>query len=207
MWGGWYNDEVIMNEMAKYRQIYADSINKAVRQSKAELAVFIDESNYYHLASDRLRNAPFNQRHALGLAGMPYDLYDISDFKAVYKKYKAVIFISGLKTDHLKSAVSLCRAGKIAYLLTSHQKATFTAKEIQRFCKANGVHVYCDSQDIVYVNNNYIAVHACSDGKKELTFTDEVTLTDLLDSGAAVKGKTVEIEMKHGETKLFEIMR
>ncbi|MBR2731483.1 MAG: hypothetical protein IKD72_05805 [Clostridia bacterium] len=85
MWGGWYHDPDLLAELRQMREIYADSLAADDRASKAELAVFVDESAYCHLTDCGLRGAAFDQRRALGALGAPYDLYDLSDFKTVYQ--------------------------------------------------------------------------------------------------------------------------
>ena len=47
--------------------------------------------------------------------GTPYDVFDVFDFPAVYKNYKAVIFTSSVKTDNMKRAVNLCRYFNVPY--------------------------------------------------------------------------------------------
>ena len=205
MWGGWYKDADLMNEMKNFAEIYADSLKDSDRASKSEVAVFVDESAYKYMTNNALRNAVYNQRHALGLMGTSYDMYDVSDFEAVCGKYKAVIFISNVKTEYLKNALSICKEKNIPYIIISALKREFSVKELRAFLAKNGVHVYCETDDIVYINENYLAIHAVNGGKKTIRFDKQYSVKPLIGTGDAVRGDTYTVTMNKGETRLFRL--
>ncbi len=207
MWGGWYDSPAILAEMAQMREIYASSLSKEDRKSTAEVAVFVDESAYKYMTDCALRSAPFNMRRALGSAGAPYDLYDVSDFEAVCEKYKAVIFLSELRTEYMTKALDICKKNKIPYISASNLKKDYTAAEIRAFYEANGIHIYCDSGDIVCVSDNYLAVHSSQEGEKIIRLKSERSYRELLENeGITGRGDMIRIEMKADETKLFELI-
>lgn len=205
MWGGWYADEDIMNEMATYKSIYEQSITDADRSSKAEVAIFVDESAYKYLTSGSLRNIFFNQRKELGYMGTPYDIYDVNDFEEVYGKYKAVILLSNAKTENMEKALGICKAEKVPYIMTSPLKDKFTVNELRAFCKANGVHIYCETEDIVYVNENFICIYAVTAGEKTLDLGRERNISELLGGTYCGKTDAFTVEMQKGETRLFRL--
>ncbi len=205
MWGGWYADEDIMNEMATYKSIYEQSITDADRSSKAEVAVFVDESAYKYLTDGSLRNIFHSRRSELGLMGAPYDIYDVNDFEAVYGNYKAVILLSNAKTVNMENALSLCKANGVPYIMTSSLKEKFTVSELRAFCKTNGVHVYCETDDIIYVNENYICIYAVTEGEKTLSLGRERNVSELLGGTYQGAADTVTVKMQKGETKLFRL--
>lgn len=205
MWGGWYADDDIMNEMASYKKIYEQSITDSDRSSKAEVAVFVDESAYKYLTDCSLRNIFHTQRKELGLMGAPYDIYDVYDFEEVYKNYKAVILLSSAKTVYMDNARKLCKANNVPYIMTSNLKEKFTVNELRAFCKTNGVHIYCESEDIVYVNENYICIYAVTAGTKSLELGRERNVSELLAGNYQGNTATINVEMQKGETKLFRL--
>ena len=205
MWGGWYADEDIMSEMATYKSIYEQSITDADRKSKAEVAVFVDESAYKYLTDSPFRNIFFNQRKELGYIGTPYDIYDVYDFDEVYKNYKAVILLSNAKTVYMENARNLCQANKVPYIMTSSLKDKFTVNELRAFCQANGVHIYCETDDIVYVNENYISINAVTDGEKTLSLGKERHVQELLGGTYQGTADTITVTMQKGETKIFRL--
>lgn len=205
MWGGWYADEDIMNEMSVYKKIYDESIKDADRGSKAQVAVFVDESAYKYLTECSLRNVAHVSREELGFMGTPYDMYDVCDFEEVYEKYMAVIFLSGAKTEYMKKALSLCKENDMPYIMTTGLKERFTVNELRAFCKTNGVHIYCETDDIVYVNENYLCIYAVNGGEKTIELDREKAVKELLGGTYESTTATVSITMQKGETKLFRL--
>ena len=204
MWGGWYGDEKLMAEIGRLYRIYEASLTKPGRGSVAEVAVFTDERAYFLMTECGQRNVAFEQRGPLGYMGAPYDIYDVFDFMQVFPRYKAAVFAVGLRTDSIARAEETCKARGIPYLSAAGTGRPFTAEQLRALCKNAGVHIYCADGDIVYVNNNYVAVHAVSDGVKTLRFLQNTTLCDLLDGGGALKGTEIKLPMRRGETRLFE---
>ena len=133
MWGGWYNDPDILSEMKEFTEIYTSSLAKNNRSGVAEVAVFVDESAYKYMTECGLRNAAFDRRRELGRAGAPYNCYDISDFEAVYKNCKAIIFLSELKTEYMQKALALCKKDGIKYISASKLKTEFSTAELRAF--------------------------------------------------------------------------
>lgn len=208
MWGGWYNSPTLLAEMRQMHEIYAGSLSAANRASVAEVGVFVDESAYKHLTEGAIRGTAFNARQPLGYLGAPYDLYDVNDFESVYQKYKAIVFLSDCKTERMSKALALCRQNKIRYLTTSDVKKTFSVKELRAFCKTQGVHIFCSSDDIVYVNENFIAIHAVTAGSKTLTLNGVYAYRALLGGdGLQGSGERIAIQMNENETVLFQITK
>ncbi|MBR2877350.1 MAG: hypothetical protein IKC01_09435 [Clostridia bacterium] len=205
MWGGWYADDDIMKEMAVYKNIYEQSLTYSDRGSKAEVAVFVDESAYKYLADCSRRCIFHTQRNELGIMGTPYDIYDANDFKSVYKNYKAVILLEAAKTECMKNAHKLCKADNIPCITTSEQKEKFTVNELREFCEKNGVHIFCETNDIIYVNENYLFIYAVDDGKKTLNLKKAKSVRELLGSDYFNKTSTFTLEMKKGESRLFAL--
>ncbi len=208
MWGGWYHDPALLDELAEMRDILASSMEKLNRASSSELAVFADESSFRILNDSPARNAVFNQRTQLGLIGAPYDMYDLFDFETVFDKYKGIIFAAPCQTANLKRAIALCEEKSIPYLSFSFKKFNFTSSELRDFCRSNGIHIYCETDDVFYINDNYFAIHATEGGVKTVEFKDLYSFRELLTQDV-VNGITDKISftMKKNETKLFEISR
>ena len=207
MWGGWYADYDIMNEMAIYKSIYEQSLTDTHRSSIAEVAVFVDEGAYKYLTNCSLRNIFHTQRNELGLMGAPYDIYDVYDFEAVYKNYKAVILLSNARTTYMKNALNLCITNNIPYIMTSSLKENFTVNELRAFCKTNRVHIYCVTDDIIYVNENYICIYAVTSGEKTLKLDKERYINEMLGGTYQGTADTFTFEMQKGQTRLFTFKR
>lgn len=203
MWGGWYDDPALKAELTRFFEIYKDSLTKPRRGSVAELAVFVDERAYARMTDCDRRNAICGQRGALGRMETPYDIYDVSDFPDVYRRYKGVVLFTGIGTEGAAAAKALCEKSGAPYLTNIDREPFFSVEELRAFCGACGAHLYADAGDILYVNAHYCAVHAVTGGIKTLRFPAETTLRDLLDGAPPLTGKEIAFPMKKGETRLF----
>ncbi len=206
MWGGWFDDPAILADMKQMREIYARSLKNSNRKSVAEVAVFADADAYRYMTECGLRNTAFDRRRELGNMGAPYDYFDVADFEAVYNNYKAVIFVSCVRTPNMKKALELCKKDGVEYISVSKLKPEFSAKEYRAFCEANGVHIYNRTDDIVYINENYAVIHANSGGEKKIYLDGGCAYAELFcENGLRGEGTVISVAMQAGETKLFEI--
>ncbi len=207
MWGGWYADPAIHAALRRMREICADSLRKEQRGSCAEFAVFVDERAYAYMTDCPLRSAPFVQRIALGQLGAPYDIYDLSDFSAVCGRYNCVLFLSEGITPAADRARGVCAARRIPYLSASARKPTFTAAELRAFCAENGVHIYSETDDLVYVGGPYLAICATAAGEKTVRLRGKGHFRELLaENGIRGVSDTISVRMRENETRLFEIL-
>ena len=72
--------------------------------------------------------------------------------------------------------------------------------------KFAGVHVYCDSEDVLYVGRRYITFHAASSGKKTLRFPKKCDVYEVYEDKYYGQGVTeIEFDAYFGETKMFKI--
>lgn len=203
MWGGWYSDPDIMNEMKLFREIYTDSLTKSDRRSGAETAVFIDESAFAYMTECPLRDAGHSLRKNLGLCGLSYDMYDVFDFEEVCSRYKAVIFMSCAVTERMQAALKLCEENNIPYLIPSEEKESFSVSELMGFLAASGVTLPCPDGDILYINKNYAALCAQSGGIKTVNLGKKCRITGLIGGDFHAGSDTITIKMKKGEVRLF----
>ena len=89
--------------------------------------------------------------------------------------------------------------------MTSSLKDKFTVNELRAFCQANGVHIYCETDDIVYVNENYISIYAVTAGEKTLSLGKERNVQELLGGTYQGTADTITVTMQKGETKIFRL--
>ena len=105
----------------------------------------------------------------------------------------------------MENALRICKENDIPYIMTSPLKKKFTVNELRAFCQTNGIHIYCESDDIVYVNENYICIYAVTEGEKTLDLGKERSITELLAGTYQGKSATLTLEMQQGETRLFRL--
>lgn len=79
---------------------------------------------------------------------------------------------------------------------------------IREVAKFAGVHIYSESEDVIYVNNNYLTIHASTTGTKKITFKTNVSPYEVYENKYYGKDiKTLEFYMKKGKTLMFRLDR
>ena len=156
MWGGWYADETYMTEMREFLEISKDAINKPMG-SVSQLAVFVDEKSYKYLPGGALA---YVAREMLGKLGAPYDCYLASDYERVKERYSAVILIDPYRTPLTDAIVSDAEKRSIGCFVIKPENAAVTPAELRQFCRDCGVHLYTETDAVVYANESYLFVHA-----------------------------------------------
>ena len=66
-------------------------------------------------------------------------------------RMKAVLFLSGVRTERMLRALELCEADRLPRLCLSETELRYSAARLREFCRASGVHIYCETDDILYV--------------------------------------------------------
>ncbi|MBR5446117.1 MAG: hypothetical protein IKV57_08335 [Clostridia bacterium] len=172
MWGGWYDDDRYRALLKKCREI-CDAAMDTDRSSTAELAVFIDERAY--AIEGCAAGMPYSIRKNLGYLGSPYDVYMIDDYPAVKEQYKAYIFICPAETPRMSAAVA--DAGTLGMVISGLNPDP--APELLRdFCRAHGIHLWCDRDAVVYGSTEYLFLHTKDAGEYALHLPAGITLTE-----------------------------
>lgn len=82
-----------------------------------------------------------------------------------------------------------------------------SANIVRELSRMAGVHIYCDSDDVLYANNSYLTFHAATSGKKRITLPKTETLKEVYSGKVYAKNSsTCEFELLKGETLMFEII-
>lgn len=67
-----------------------------------------------------------------------------------------------------------------------------------------GCHIYTDSEDVLYANDNFVAIHASFDGKRRIYFKKTCSPYELYEKRYYGKNVNhIDVEMNLGETKMF----
>lgn len=78
----------------------------------------------------------------------------------------------------------------------------------RKYAKEAGVHIYCDSDDVLFAGFGYITFHAAFPGRKVIRLPENSTVRDLF-SGEVLAEKTDRFSFDVGlhESRIFEIIR
>ena len=204
MWGGWYDDIVLMNELAKMKCIY-DALEPI--NTKSEVAFFADERAYARIYSHspELRGIA-DTRTAMGNTGAPYDVYMAEDAETVLGGYKAAVFAMPYPSATGQKAIETCKRLGIPYLTVDTEKCALSTDEITAFYKDSGVHLYNEENNVVYVGNGFLALHSLKAGKKALKLTRPLSVTPVFGAESPRQdGDTVTFTVSENGTALFKI--
>ena len=168
MWGGWYADPAMMAEMRDFAHLAERVLDWPDRSSLAETALFIDEA-YFAYADDQNRAMSVNGpiRRDLARSGVLCDVYLASDYDRAMAlgRYKAVIL--ALPADTVRMEQLAARNPDALAL-----RGESSPEELREFCRRRGVHIWCESGDVVYANRYFAALYASGAGEKRIALPD-----------------------------------
>lgn len=204
MWGGWYSHPRYMREAARCLKLYEKISDRY--GFVPEMAVFADGELYQRQGmSHPSYKSQAYIKNSLGNSGIPYDLYLLSDFDSVINNYKAVIFPAAISSPKIETAVELCRKKGIPYIVASLDKWQFTVDELRSFAESAGVHVFCHSNDVIYVGNGILAVHSASSGEKEIKLPKKAIIKNVCSNKKPFVSDKIVLNMKKYETIIFTL--
>ncbi len=205
MWGGWYAHPSYMREAKKCLWL-CQNLRPEKHSFKPEIAIFADGELYQRQKIGApLYRAPSELCNAFGNSGIPYEIYLLRDFEKHYREYKAIAFPIPVMSDRLKKAIQLCKEAKIPYLLVDEENPTYTPEQIRAFAKQAEVFVFCDTDDVIYVGNGLLGIHAATKGKKTVRLPQNSVLKDVYSREKAFTAAMFELHMEEFETRLFTI--
>ena len=192
MWGGWFADAKIMQELAQMRAAYEALLADASSAyPSAQVALFVDERAYANVAhtSDH-RHALNRTRVAMGNTGIPFDMYMVEDADRVLHRYKAAVFTAPVPSESGKNALMLCQKMNIPCLAANEEKSFFTADDLRDFLIFSGMHCYNTDGCVVYCANGILAVHTVKDGINKITLPERFVVRSLFGDFAQAKSIT-----------------
>jgi hypothetical protein len=165
-----------MDLMEKLHSLMQSEVGKPY-VSATEIAVVIDERVEEGVDDETRFKVCYHTRKQLGLIGAPYDGFLLSDIDKIGDNYKAVIVLAKKVNDEVKALVST----RNCFVITEENCET-EVDVLRRFCKNAGVHLYSETDAVVYANANYLFVHTTCDmaisslksGKLELILGDKI---------------------------------
>jgi hypothetical protein len=196
----------MMSELAELRRIADKALSLPKRESIAEVGVFVDEAAYAFL-EDGAVSGPvcYKSRKALGLAGAMYDIFLASDFMTVRKRYKLCVFLVPFMTDTVQAAIDVCQAERIPYIVHDTPEQDLTTATLRKAYAAAGVHSWCDSDDSVNANENFLVIHTATAGRKTIRLPRQRTIQPLLSDAPAFVSDAIELDLQQFETRLFRL--
>ncbi len=106
--------------------------------------------------------------------------------------------------DSRKSSINIkeCDGFTSIYCGTKFLSAD-VIKEIARFA---GCHIYSDTDDVLYVNKDYVTIHAAKSGTKTIHLPKKASAFEVYEEKYySENSESIVVEMLKGETKMFEL--
>lgn len=122
MWGGWYNQDQLMDFQQKAFALYREHVFSGGAENAAPIALFADDQTFLELTAD----SPYNDRLGLdtwvklGFTGTPYRMFLMDDFEEVDPaRYRLAVFASAhhFTQAQLKALESWKKDGRILLFL------------------------------------------------------------------------------------------
>jgi hypothetical protein len=103
-----------------------------------------------------------------------------------------------------RPAVSVRRLGKWSSVYSS--VPALPADLLRRIAKNAGVHLYVESDDLIYATKGLLAIHAGEDGTKRLRLPEACDLYDFYDKKLDARGtREFALDMSKGDTRVWQI--
>ena len=211
MWGGWFDSPELMQEMRDLLLLAQQHLDDRRRSSRSQVAVILDENAYAELTPDTQPLAMaicYHGRTPLGLAGAPYDIYDVSDFETIQGRYRAFVFLAPAHTPALDQALERCRQWQLPTLCfdaTTH--TSLNTDTLRDFYRRAGVHLWTDTDDVIYASDTLLAIHAHTAGTKRITLPEPRAIRPLLPAAADLPvSDTLTLTLQTGETRILRLM-
>ncbi len=178
MWGGWYKDSLLMDEVTRMKRIVDGSSESHPSPIRSEVVFFADETSYANLLSRSPHLSSITlTRTAMGNTGAPFDTYAVEDAEEVLGNYKAAVFPFPIPSEAGIRAMELCERLGIPYLRTTGEHPSLTSSRIRDFYEKSGVHLYVDEGDVIYVGDGYIGLHSAVAGTKTVSLPRTLKVT------------------------------
>ena len=204
MWGGWFDSPAMMKELAEFLKIEKMFMRDPVRKIPAECAFWLDETAFAYADPTQEHGLAKASRISIGQCGVPFDFYEIGDFPERGALYNANVFVVHADTPAVTAAIEACHQKGIPVMIMRPDEVP-SSDEVRNFCVKAGAHCYCATGDAVHIAPHLAAIHAASDGIKEIKLKKTYRIIPLLDSGNEFVSDVIRMEMKIGETKLFRL--
>lgn len=181
---GWFDDPQFWAVMRDFAKI-DDWFLKHPMPFRPEVALILEERAVYPLSKPN--PALSLQRGELGRMGTPYSQYLLDDVLAGRCPAKLLVVVLA-QTLTAERRAALARVAKGKTLLFVEEKA-LPAAELRAQARSLKIHLYTQTDAIVFANGPLVAVHALTEGPLTLTLRPG--------------GQPLALTLKRGETRVL----
>jgi len=189
MWGGWFSDPDLLDVIEKTNQFYTEFSPQNKNKMYSQVCVIVDEElSFWDASYGKLANEILSNSYPLAKTGAPYDLFLRTDLDSISSTQYKVIWMMGmlnLENEELLK-IEKWRQQGITVLWTNgygtniynknneevliEKKIKWTDLELKDIWERAGVHLYIDTDDVLYIGNNWLSIHTIEGGKRTIKF-------------------------------------
>ena len=210
MWGGWYDDPILMSELSRFLEIYKnDLFSDSANAPCAEVAVFADERAWanYTENSPAMLSLP-GTRIALGGTGVPFDNYLVEDAGRVICKYKAAVFPFPIPSEAGNDAIRLCKSFDIPYITAKDRASGLSSEELRDFFDKNSIRAAAPRGEVVYLGHGFAALHSATGGKKSIKLPFACRAVAVVGADFCEQtGEDITFELMENGTAVFKLWK
>lgn len=210
MWGGWYHDKEIMNELSEMKLLYDSLKTKSSKDlPSAEVVLFIDEKAYANIPQgNHLLNTVNHYRISMSHSGIPFDMCLVEDAESVINRYKFAIFTAPRPTENGKKAMELFKKHSIPFFASTEEMPYYDTEELRKALVDSGIHCYNSDGSVLYYGNGFIGIHTISDEETKITLPKKHKIRSLFDNyDNEFEADEIIINAPKHTTKIFEILK
>lgn len=207
MWGGWYACNELMHEIKRSLEFMKELTDSDLPATRSQVAVLFDEKYPFRVG---LKNPFFSIQKTihdkLGNTGMTFDAFLTEDYKQC-AYYEAVLFPfpETFDSDEIIKIKAFLKLKNIPFIQLKADDVNISPEDIRERLINVGVHCYCNTGDVIYHGNGYLAIHAATEGDKTITLPCAMNITPLNSEVKTFYSDTIEIKLKQYETVLFRV--
>ncbi len=225
MWGGWFSDPELLTVISKTQQWDSEFQSSANIDMQPQVCVFVDEElSFWDASYGSLTNKILSNRYALAKAGTPYDLFLRTDLEAISSSQFRVIWLMGMLklTEDEKLKIEAWRKQGITVLWTNGNKTViyerdgreismdgklnWPVSDLRDIWKKAGVHLYIDTDDVLYVGNNWLSIHTVDGGERTIEFPYNAKVIDPLNNKILADAtKSLRLKLNPKSTTLLRV--
>lgn len=223
MWGGWFEDAELQEVFSRHRNL-AELPPLDPPEMRPQVCVIADETaNFYDRSFGSLAEKIFQHRYTLGKIGTPYAIFlpsDMARLPAGSYRFVWALGCTEREADLTEAVERICGSaenyqitdvngsrlpdGRLAF--SSDAEHEDAAEEVRAIIKGSGVHLYLQTNDVLYAGRGWVGVHAVEAGEKRLRLPFTARVTDAIrDRCLSVSTDDICLKLKRYETALLRV--
>lgn len=225
MWGGWFSDPRLMDVLRRAQELGEEELHRRVSGTEPQVAVVVDDTLAFRDGTfGRLAEEILGNRYALGKIGTGYELHLREDLPHLDADTVRFVWLLGLadldpsEADVLRTleerGAHVLHTGLTGSTLHGEGRVTrempgtvrFEPPLLRSFLRAAGVHVYLDTDDVVYAGNGWLAIHTRDGGRRRVALPFPARVTDAFrDVPVAERADGLDLDLPPRSTLLLRL--